>query len=65
MDAVRLLKTLGSKLQKLHIKELFKNTGDLIGNKITDKITSVDKTKESKKDLYITRKMLKIINNLG
>ena len=52
-------------LQKLHEKELFKNTGDLIGHKITDEITSVDKTKESKKDLYTTRKTLKFIDNLG
>ena len=40
-------------LQRLLLKELFKNiaeaTGDLIGNKIADEITSVGKSKEDDK----------------
>ena len=37
-------------LQKLHLKEQFKKaTGDLIGNKIADKITSIGKPKEKEK----------------
>ena len=39
--------------QRLLLKELFKNiaeaTGDLIGNKIADEITSVGKSKEDDK----------------
>ena len=41
-------------LQKLLLKEYFKKraeaTGDLIWNKIADKITSVDKTKSKEKE---------------
>ena len=41
-------------LQKLHLKEQFKKpveaTGDLIGNKTADKITSIGKPKEREKE---------------
>ena len=41
-------------LQKLHLKELFKTIaeapGDLNGNKVTDEITSADKSKNNGKE---------------
>ena len=41
-------------LQKLHLKEFFQKLtegiGDLIGNKTTEEITSVDKTKTKGKE---------------
>ena len=53
-------------LQKLILNELFKKsaeaTRDLIGNKIADKVTSLDKTKnkeeeeEERQDIYIPPK---------
>ena len=43
-------------LQKLHLKDQFQKTaeatGDLIGNKIADKITSIGKPKEIE-EIYI------------
>ena len=44
-------------------------TGDLIGNKIADKITSIDKPEEKKKankkeEIYIPEKRQQIIDNL-
>ena len=46
-----------------------KTTGDLIGNKIADKITSVDKTKSNAKDetkisTYHPKKIQEIIDHL-
>ena len=42
-------------LQKLHLKDQFQKTaeatGDLIGNKIADKITSIGKPKEKPKEI--------------
>ena len=40
-------------------------TGDLIGNKITDKITSISKPKEKPKEIYIPpEKIQQIIDDL-
>ena len=64
--------------QKLLLKEFYKrlqtpikSTGDLIGNKIADKITSIGKfkkktkTKEKPKEIYIlTEKRQQIIDDL-
>ena len=35
--------------QKLHVQKTVEATGDLIGNKIADKITSVGKSKDKEK----------------
>ena len=35
--------------QKLHVQKTAEATGDLIGNKIADKITSVGKSKDKEK----------------
>ena len=61
-------------LQKLHLKEQFKKTakaiGDLIGNKVADKITSIGEPKEREKtkeieEIYIPpKKRQQIIDDL-
>ena len=61
-------------LQKLHLKEYFKKTaeakGDLIGNKIADKITSIgkpkgkEKTKETEEIYIPPEKRQQIIDHL-
>ena len=57
-------------LQKEQFKKLQKQTGDLIGNKIADKITSIGKPKEKEKTKEIEEihippeKRQQIIDNL-
>ena len=70
-QGIDLSKTLAKTAGKKILNEKAKATGDLIGNKITDKITSASKKSQSdqinneyqKKDIFLLKKDKKLLMN--